>query len=366
MNARLSSVKLPKWANSANLMGAMVLFIVIWDIAIHFTQFIEDPGSGLVQIAIYVITGVALIAYHHKRPMTTIGIAAVGLGIGMIVPSIPNLLVKGDLEYLLELVMLGDYADVIDTELGFINALLNTSLGLVNLYCGIMCLLKKLHNSNPMIAATGFILGYNIVVYLIMFRITNDIDYIWSLLWPVLPSMVFYVAFLILLNAEEVKKKGDAWKIDHDLFYLRTSICVDGESVMMRDDMKKLLDCINGNGTWDRENVDPIVERESMFALHSRKKADRQLLLQKRRDGKMYLSVINDGNKSYVVGMCTDVNVAICEGDPKTCRFIRIYGTETFMNIRVSDINPSEGKAQKFRRSFHIKPHKAAEANSKA
>lgn len=324
-------------ADQAVVVGVLLVALAIYDFVLNSSYIAIVSEEQIASWLILLFTGLILVFYRNKTRQKTIGITAAAIGLGMIVESCPYMLTEGDFLELLYLALSDNFTLIFIEEYIFAIGLMTFILGAINLCEGVKCLLNICKDSKLMRLATEIEICITLAVPIAEYCIINSLELFWNMLWPVIPSLIFYIAFLVLLDVDEFKTPSDVWTIDHDLYRLRTAIDIDSDTVMLRSDMTKLRGCIENDSGWQRTDVDGTVDKESVFDLINKRMADRQLLLQRHRDGRTILSVAGRNTGSYAVGLFVDVKEMFFDGDPETCRHMRVYGDGSYLSITISD-----------------------------
>lgn len=154
-----------------------------------------------------------------------------------------------------------------------------------------------------------------------------------------IPRYVCMLMVAYILITPKFLQSKDTAVINDRIYDLSGYTALPPNSYLVRGDLIRLIECIEGKGKWDLENIDDIVVAESAFRVFIPAHKMKILLLQKRSNGNLYISLINEKDSSYVTGVSFPLESYVPEGDVETCRLVSLYGNSgKFIRIRVFDI----------------------------
>ena len=321
-----------------SVMGVLMILAAVLNLFREYTL-LEIVSVYYLVIPVEIIGGLLLLRFRGENTMRIIGISAVSVGTILVLENLMRAweLRRSDILSLIE----DDLAELaMLAEIAFAFSVACILLSAVNFEGGIRYLLGDNHDSRRMRFSTVIQIMLNVFLivssYMILRDDTSGMDYMIGLAYGYVPITVFCVLYLIILSSDEVKRKNDPWKVERELYYLRAGFALDPRSYILRGDMERLASCLSGGG-WDRTEVDGTTECESVFDISCPKSRGTQLLLQKRRDGRILLYTAPRMHGSFGVSEPIEVVSAEPDGTWDECGTATVAGKNACLVLNVSD-----------------------------
>ena len=146
--------------------------------------------------------------------------------------------------------------------------------------------------------------------------------------------MAAMVVVAYILVRPEMYQTNDVDVISDNVHRLMPFVSIPSDSYMLREDMLRVTSCIRDDRGWDTEGSDGWVVAESIVEIRIPLERSEHLLLQKRGDGSIAVSIVDDPGQSYTTGMSSILD----SFDATENGTVSYYGREgRFVRIRVLD-----------------------------
>lgn len=153
---------------------------------------------------------------------------------------------------------------------------------------------------------------------------------------------MFAVAYILL--RPEFSQLKDTVAISDAFSNLIPFVTIHPGSYVLSEDIEKISSCIQKDTGWDSENVDDFVVAKSTVAIRIRSEKPNYLLLQKRRDGSLYVSVTNSLDSSYITGTSIKVESFIIDEGNNGCHRASFYSNDgKFIRLKIVDRSEVSG-----------------------
>ena len=111
--------------------------------------------------------------------------------------------------------------------------------------------------------------------------------------------MAAMVVVAYILVRPEMYQTNDVDVISDNVHWLMPFVSIPSDSYMLRGDMLRVASCIRDDRGWDTEGSDGWVVAESIVEVRIPLERSEHLLLQKRGDGSIAVSIVDDPGQSY-------------------------------------------------------------------